>query len=105
MEYIYAALLLHRAGQQINEENVKKVLSAAGVSPDEARVKALVAALSEVNIDDILKSATAMPLVPVAAAPAAPQGEKKPEVKEEKKKEEEKKEEEEALAGLSALFG
>ncbi|MEM1977234.1 MAG: 50S ribosomal protein P1, partial [Nitrososphaerota archaeon] len=90
---------------QITEENVKKVLSAAGVNPDEARIKALVAALSEINIDEVLKSATAMPLAPVAAAPAAaPSEEKKPEAKEEKK-EEEKKSEEEALAGLSALFG
>jgi large subunit ribosomal protein L12 len=106
MEYIYAALLLHRAGQQITEENVKKVLSAAGINPDEARVKALVAALSEINIDEVLKNATAMPFAPAvaaAAAPAAPQ--EKPEAKEEKKKEEEKKAEEEALAGLSALFG
>ena len=75
MEYIYAALLLHRAGKPVDEENVKKVLSAAGVNPDEARVKSLVAALSEVNIDEVLKSATAMP---VAAAPApAPEAEKK----------------------------
>lgn len=98
-------MLLHRAGQQITEENVKKVLSAAGINPDEARVKALVAALSEINIDEVLKSTTAMPFAPVAAAaaPAAPQ--EKLEAKEEKKKEEEKKTEEEALAGLSALFG
>ena len=98
-------MLLHRAGQQITEENVKRVLSAAGINPDEARVKALVASLSEINIDEVLKSATTMPFAPVAAAaaPAVPQ--EKPEVKEEKKKEEEKKAEEEALAGLSALFG
>ncbi len=105
MEYVYAALLLHRAGKKIDEENVKKVLTAAGVNPDESRVKALVAALSEVNIDEVLKSATAMPAV---AAPAAPAAEAKPaeEKKEEKKKEEKKEEEkEEALAGLSALFG
>jgi len=106
MEYIYAALLLHRAGQQITEENMKKVLSAAGINPDEARVKALVAALSEINIDEVLKSATAMPFAPAAAAAAAPAApQEKPEAKEEKKKEEEKKAEEEALAGLSALFG
>lgn len=106
MEYVYAALLLHRAGKEINEDNVKKVLSAAGVNPDEARVKALVAALSEVNIDEVLKSATVMPTAPAAAAPAAPQPEEKPEAKKEKKKEEEeKKEAEEALAGLSSLFG
>ncbi len=107
MEYVYAALLLHKAGKEINEDNVKKVLSAAGVNPDEARVKALVTALSEVNIDEVLKSATAMPAAPTAAAPAAPQPEEKPEAKKEEKKkeEEEKKEAEEALAGLSSLFG
>jgi len=104
MEYIYAALLLHRAGQQITEENVRKVLSAAGINPDEARVKALVAALSEINIDEVLKSATAMPFAPMAATAAPATSQEKPEVKEEKKKEEEKAEEE-ALAGLSALFG
>ena len=100
-------MLLHKAGQQITEENVKKVLSAAGINPDEARVKALVAALSEINIDEVLKSATAMPFAPVAAAAAAPAApQEKPEAKEEKKKEEEeRKAEEEALAGLSALFG
>ena len=106
MEYVYAALLLHRAGKEISEESVKKVLSAAGVNPDEARVKALVAALSEVDIDEILKSAATAPAVPAAAPAPAEEAEKKPEAKkEEKKKEEEKKESEEALAGLSALFG
>ena len=103
MEYVYAALLLHKAGKQIDEEGVKKVLSAAGINPDEARVKSLVAALSEINIDEVLKSATAAPVA--AAAPA--QAPEKPEEKKEEKKKEEKKEEEkeEALAGLSALFG
>lgn len=103
MEYVYAALLLHKAGKQITEENLKKVLQAAGVTPDEVRVKSLVAAISEVNIDEVLKSATAMPVAVSAAAPATPTPtETKPA---EEKKKEEKKEEEEALAGLSALFG
>ncbi len=104
MEYVYAALLLHKAGKQIDEESVKKVLSAAGINPDEARVKALVAALSEVNIDEVLKNATAAP-VAAPAAPAAPAEEEKPEAKEEKKEEKKEEEKEEALAGLSALFG
>ena len=96
--YIHAALLLHFAGQPIDEEKLKKVLEAAGVSVDESRVKALTAAISEINIDEAIKSA------PVGFAPTpavAPVEEAKP--KEEKK--EEKKEEEEALAGLGALFG
>jgi len=99
MEYVYAALLLHSAGEQVSEDNVKKVLTAAGVKAEEPRVKALVAALSEIKIDDALKAAQAMP---VAAAPAAAAAETK---KEEKKPEDDKKKSEEALAGLGALFG
>lgn len=100
--YIHAALLLHFAGQPVNEENLKRVLEAAGMSVDESRVKALVAAISEVNIDEAVKSAP-VGVTPVAAAPTAAVEEKPKEKKEEKKKEEKK--EEEALAGLGALFG
>lgn len=99
MEYVYAALLLHSAGGKITEDTVKKVLTAAGVKTDEPRVKALVAALSEIKIDDALKAAQA---IPAAAAPAAPT-----EGKKDKKEaaEDEKKKGDEALAGLGALFG
>jgi large subunit ribosomal protein L12 len=101
MKYMYAALLLHSAAQKVDEENMKKVITAAGVKPEEARVKALVAALSEIKIDDALKAAKAAPIAVAAPAAAAPIAGKK----EEKKPEEEKKKEEEALAGLGALFG
>ena len=102
MEYIYAALLIHKAGKQVDEATVKKVLEAAGVKPDDARIKALVASLEGVDIEEAIKKAAAAP-VAVAAAPSgeAPKEEKK----EEKSPEEEKKSEEEAAAGLSALFG
>lgn len=83
----------------MTEEGVKKVLTAAGIKAEEPRIKALVAALSEIKIEDALKAAQAVPLAAAAAAPAA---EAK---KEEKKPEEEKKKGEEALAGLGALFG
>jgi large subunit ribosomal protein L12 len=101
MKYVYAALLLHSWAQPVSEENVKKIVSAAGGQAEESQVKALVAALSEVNIDDALKSASSMMMAP-AAAPAAPAEGKK---KEEKPAEDDKKKEEEALAGLGALFG
>lgn len=102
MEYIYAAMLLHKAGKEINEDNLKKVLAGAGLKADEARIKALVAALQGVNIDEAIKKAA---LAPVAVAAPAPEA-KKEEKKEEKKTiEEEKKSEESAAAGLSALFG
>ena len=107
MEYVYAALLLHRLKQNITEDSVKNVVKAAGVTPDEVRVKALVAALGEVNIEEALKAAP-VAAAAAAAAPAAgaggaaaPGGEAS--AKEEEKKEEKK--EEEALEGLSSLFG
>ncbi len=100
MEYIYAALLLHKAGQKVTEEAVKKVLTAAGVKVDEARVRALVAALEGVDIDKAIESA-AMPVVAAAAPVSAPAaGGHKAEAKKE-----EKKAEEESAAGLGALFG
>ncbi len=101
MKYVYAALLLHSSAQPITEESVKKVVSAAGSEVQEVQVKALVAALSEVNIDEALKAATMMPVAaaPAAAAPADSKKEEK------KSGEDEKKKEEEALAGLGALFG
>ncbi|MCD6484028.1 MAG: 50S ribosomal protein P1 [Candidatus Odinarchaeota archaeon] len=100
MEYVYASLLLHKAGKEINEENLTKVLEAAGVSVDPAQVKAVVAALSEIDIDEAIKSAAFPAVAPVAAAPAAEEAKE-----EEKKEEEEEKKEEEAVEGLSALFG
>ncbi len=101
MKYVYAALLLHSWSQPVTEDNVRKVVSAVGGQPEDVQVKALVAALSEVNIDEALKSASSMMMAP-PAPPAAPAEGKK---KEEKPAEDEKKKEEEALAGLGALFG
>jgi len=70
MEYIYAALLLHKAGKPIKEESIKAVLTAAGIAVDDARIKALVAALDGVNIEEAISKAAVAP-VAVAAAPAA----------------------------------
>jgi large subunit ribosomal protein L12 len=98
MEYIYSAMLLHKAGKSVSDANLTKVLEAAGVQVDEGRIKALVAALKGINIDEAMK---AVPVAAPAAAPAAEAAEKKPK-KEEKPKEEEKPEE---VTGLGALFG
>jgi large subunit ribosomal protein L12 len=100
MEYIYAAMLLHTAGQEINEGNVTKVLEAAGAEADDARVKALIAALEDVDIEEAMEKTAVAAAAPAAAAPAA---EAAPEEEEEEEDEEEK--EEEAAAGLGALFG
>ena len=104
MEYVYAAMLLHKAGHKVDEPSVKHVLEAAKVKVDEARVKSLVAALEGVNIDEAIEKAA---VAQVAAAPAAAHGEQKHDGKADhaKKAAEEKKSEEAAAAGLGALFG
>ena len=91
MEYLYASLLLHKLGKEINEENLKKVLEAAGATIDESRLKVVVASLKGVDIEKALKEAVVQ-----AAAPTT--SEKKAEKPKEEKKEE-------AAEGLSALFG
>ncbi len=102
MEYIYAALLLHKAGKPVKEESVKAVLTAAGIAVDDARVKALVAALDGVNIEEAISKAAAAPVAvaaaPAAAHPGAPAAAAAA-------KEEKKEEEESGMAGLGALFG
>ena len=102
MEYVYAAMILHSAGKEINEKNLTGILTAAGVDVDETRVKALISALEGVDIDEAIKS---QQMVSPAATAPAPSGEVKEEAKEEAKEEEEEVSEEEALEGLGALFG
>ena len=100
-------MLLHSAGKEITEDNLKKVVSAAGIEPDEAMIKSVVASVKQVNLDEVLKSALA---IPVTAASTVTQvveetpAEKKEE-EEKKKEEEEEKKEEEAFEGLASLFG
>ena len=95
MESIYAALLLHKVGGKITETNLEKVLTAAGAKVDKADITKLIAGLKGTKIEDIIKSASA---VPVAAAPAGGVVEKK---KEKKKKEEPVEEE---PTGIGSLF-
>ena len=71
MEYLYAALVLHKAGKEVTNDGVKAVLTAAGADVDESRVKALVAALSDVDIEEALASAVVAAPAAGGAAPAA----------------------------------
>jgi large subunit ribosomal protein L12 len=98
MEYMYAAMLLHSAGKDISEDSVTNTLTAAGVSADSSRVKALCAALADVDIEEALKA----PVFAAGAAPAAAAAVEEATVEEVK---EEEPEEEEDLQGLGALFG
>jgi len=105
MEYVYAALMLHKLKKDVNEENVTSVVKASGVEVNQAQVKSLVAALADVNIEEAIKAAP----VAVAAAPAeAASGDSgKGAESSEKPKDKEKdgKSEEAAMEGLSSLFG
>jgi len=98
MQYVYAAMLLHSAKKEISESAVEKIIGAAGLETDKGKVKALVEALKEVNIDEVIKQASTV----VAVAPSS--GSTKAEEKKEDAKDD-KKTEEEAAAGLGSLFG
>ena len=100
MEYVYAAMLLHSAEKEINDDAVSAILKAAGVDVDAARVKALVASLSGVDIAEAMATAVAAPAAaaPVAAAASADAA----------PAEEEEEEEEDdggGFEGLGSLFG
>jgi len=103
MNYVYAGLLLHSAKKEINEENLKKVVSATGEHADDAKVKALVAALEGVNIDEVITKA-AMPVA--VAAPVSGSGGGAEAKKDEGPSEaEQAAKAEEAAGGLASLFG
>jgi large subunit ribosomal protein L12 len=103
MEYVYAALLLHSAGKDVNEDGIKKVVEASGVAADDIRIKALVAALEGVDIAKVLSQAAVMPVASAAPAAAAA-GAAAPDTKEEKEEDKEAAEES-GVEGLGALFG
>ena len=100
MEYVYAALILHKLQKEVTEENVTNIVKASGVEVNEAQVKALVASLADVDIEEAIKAS------PVAVAAAAPAAEAAPAEKKEAKAEPPSaKQEEAAMEGLSSLFG
>ena len=101
MEYVYAALMLHKLKKEITEENVTSIVKASGAELNEAKVKSLVASLADVNIEDAIKAAP----VAAAAAPAAAAAEGAEEKKEAKSEPPSEKQEEAAMEGLSSLFG
>ncbi len=99
METIYAALILHKAQKDITETNIEKILKAADVNVDKAQLTKVVAGLKEADIETIINSAAATPVMGVPAASAEP---KKGAPKKAKKEEEE--EEEAEPTGIGSLF-
>jgi large subunit ribosomal protein L12 len=103
MEYVYAALMLHKLQKEVTEENVTSVVKATGAEVNDAQVKALVASLADVNIEEAIKAApVAVAAAPAVAADASADGDKKKEAKAEPPSE---KQEEQAMEGLASLFG
>jgi large subunit ribosomal protein L12 len=102
MEYIYAAMLLNKAGKDVSADALTKTLSAAGISVDEARVKATAAALVDVDITKVIEETQLASAAPAAPAANADTAEESPaEAKEEKTEASE----EDVSEGLGALFG
>ena len=97
MEYVYAALVLHETDKEVSEGNLRKVIEAAGVEVDDAKLKSLVVALDGVNIEEAMAMSVMMPQATQTAAP------EQESVQEEAAAEEE--EEEEESFGLGGLFG
>ena len=103
MEYVYAALMLHKLQKEVTEENVTSVVKATGAEVNDAQVKALVASLADVNIEEAINAApVAVAAAPAVAADASADGDKKKEAKAEPPSE---KQEEQAMEGLASLFG
>jgi large subunit ribosomal protein L12 len=102
MEYVYAAMLLHSAENEINEKNVGAVLKAAGVTGDNARVKALVASLGDVDIGEAMSAAIAAPVAAAAPSGAAPAADDAAPAEEAAAEEDE---DDSSFEGLGSLFG
>ena len=102
MEYIYAALLVHKLGKEVSEDNITKVVQSAGATVDASKVKSLIASLKDVDIAKELEGASLVAAAPAAGGNAGSDAAPAAEKKEEKPKEEEKAP---AAEGLSALFG
>ena len=93
---------MHKLQKEVTEENVTNIVKASGAEVNEAQVKALVASLADVNIEDAIKAAPVAVAAAAPAAEAASGGEEKKEAKAEPPSE---KQEEAAMEGLSSLFG
>lgn len=102
MELIYAALTLHESDNEVNEENLEAIVDAADLDVDSSEIKALVAALEDVDIEEAMETAVATGAAP---APSGDSGaDEEAEEEEEEEDEEDDASEEEAAEGLGSMF-
>lgn len=108
MELVYAALTLHEAGKEVNEENLESIVDAAGLDVEDSEVKALVAALEDVDIEEAMEAQVSAAGGAAAAPASGGEAEAEEEAdeagEEEAEDEEPEADEEEAAEGLGELF-
>lgn len=107
MEYIYAALILHKLKKEINESNITSIIKAAGTEVNDAKVKSLITSLEDIEIDKILESSSSNLIQDTATSQSSTtsqQTEKKEQTTKDKSEKNEKTEEQ-AMEGLASLFG
>ncbi|PSH00854.1 MAG: 50S ribosomal protein P1 [Nanohaloarchaea archaeon SW_7_46_7] len=102
MELVYAALTLHEAGKEVNEDNLEAIVDAADLDVEDSEIAALVAALEDVDIEEAMETAVA---AGGAAAPSGGEESSEDEAEEESEEEEEDEaDEDEAAEGLGSMF-
>lgn len=103
MELVYAALTLHEAGKEVNEDNLEEIVEAADLDVEDSEIAALVAALEDVDIEEAMETAVAAG--GAAAAPAGGEESSEEEAEEaDEDEEEEEADEDEAAEGLGSMF-
>ncbi|MFB6100646.1 MAG: 50S ribosomal protein P1 [Candidatus Nanohalobium sp.] len=103
MELVYAALTLHEAGKEVNEDNLQEIVDAADLDVDDSEVAALVAALEDVDIEDAMETAVATGAAPSGGS-ADEGGEEAEDEAEEEEEDEDEGDEDEAAEGLGNMF-
>jgi large subunit ribosomal protein L12 len=105
MELVYAALTLHEAGKEVNEENLQSIVDAADLDVEDSEVKALVAALEDVDIEEAMETAVAAGGAPAPSGGSSDEGgEAEEEEADEEGGDEDEADEDEAAEGLGDLF-
>ena len=103
MELVYAALTLHEAGKEVNEDNLESIVDAADLDVEDSEVTALVAALEDVDIQEAMETAVAAG--GASAAPAGGDDSSDDEAEEEEEDDDEDEaDEDEAAEGLGSMF-
>jgi large subunit ribosomal protein L12 len=102
MELVYAALTLHEAGKEVNEENLRAIVDAADLDVDDTEIKSLVAALEDVDFEEAMETAVAAGAAPSGGSAEESGGEAEEEDAEEEEEEEE--DEDDGAEGLGDMF-